>query len=348
MTSLENNNNTKEITEEQIPTSEKPTVKIDTKNLANLATDINTTDTTTDLAKLQKKTPSIKSTKENNNTDDNISESVVNNIANLAVLAGADEKNVTKIKEIVNKDSGIGKFLSKTWSTIKPFIPKFILDFFSDEKNHDIGSTTASKTPQFAQKVKKEETKEVIPEKSKIETEVGKLMILQTKTAISRMFKGSISPPMKEKFIIPNSTTYQKLQAELELKSSETVHGGDTEKSPTHKGTYILMKLLEDKFPNMFKYSAAVNDDFHHDKIKYHSKHTDGVAFDYSLKKGSLHIDAFDKVTNFLKELGLNTSELKNEYAKLSAQGTAGHLHFQFTKNELDQVYNAYANNNKK
>ncbi len=38
------------------------------------------------------------------------------------------------------------------------------------------------------------------------------------------------------------------------------------------------------------------------------------------------------------------TLGLINEYAKLSKQGTAGHLHFSFQEKELDQVYNAYAN----
>ncbi len=356
MSSLENNNTTKIST--TVDTSEKPTGTIDATTLAERKTDINTTKTKTktNLGKLHQKTLEthpLSNTleKKNFNPENNTSKKAIDTIGDLATFAGADEKNVKKITEIINEDSAIGKFVSKTWSAIKPFIPKFILDLFATP-DHGIGDDTGTTTPSNITPKGIDETYNTKLDNIEIQTPPNKIteaikqkLTLKTKSTITRMFEGSISPPMKEKFILPNNTTYKNLQAELKLKSRETIHGGDTEQSPTHKGTYILMKLLENEFPTILKHSAAVNDDFHHDKIQYHSKHQDGVAFDYTLNGGgkNFHLSAYPKIKNFFQDLGIDTSGFINEYAKLSKHGTAGHLHFQFKEKDLDAVYNAFS-----
>ncbi|HIQ57384.1 TPA: hypothetical protein EYG84_01760 [Candidatus Gracilibacteria bacterium] len=324
-----------------------PVVPIDTTDLLKEITTNEKTNVRNsvenNLTKLQKTTPDI-----------NISK-VIETIAPLAILVGADEKNITNITKIIKKDSGISKFISDIWSKMKPYIPSWIISLFK-ETDHGIGDDTSTTIPSDTTiEVKKtpKVTKKLEVTKSPLSTitkAVKAKLDMKTKSSIVRMFEGSTSPPMKEKFILPSNTTYKNLQAELKLKSSETVHGGDTEKSPTHKGTYILMKLLENKFPNMFKYSAAVNDDFHHDKISYHSKHQEGVAFDYTLNEGkqNFHLSAYPQIKEFFQDLGINTSGFINEYARLSKHGTAGHIHMSFAKKDLDQVYKAYTSSNAK
>ncbi len=350
------------------------------KNLANkklkkIAQDINESTTKQSLKKLFKETPSSYT---ENNTKNNIEKphtidvnhsspeqlkTDTYNHLSKTLQNVSEENNHPQEQPKENQPFSFLALVKKILSKLKSFLPQFILKWFqntnsstssihsSDTQISSIESPSHSKdnnttTPKKNNTENHHETiKNSTETTHPIVKAIQKKLDLKTRTALDRMFKGSISPPMKKKYILPNHHTYTHLQAELKLKSEESVHGGSTEHSPTHKGTFILMKLLENKFPHMFKYSAAVNDDFHHDKISYHSIHTEGRAFDYSLspKKVKSHKEVYAQIISFFQSLGIDTSQFKNEYAKLSRQGTAGHIHMSFSKSDLDQVYKAYA-----
>jgi len=353
-------NTTKEVTP-VILTAEKPTITVDT---TALATDVNTTKTKAKLEKLLKTTPevtNISATANQENINKNNTSTIVKNALEVATIFGMD-KNTTNTIQTAAEDKT--SWLYKVFDFAKKIIPVSIQDWFANlfkEKDHGISNdtrtTTPSNTTPTAQDFQNFETKK--ESGSKITQSISELITEKTRTDINEMLGNSSSV---KTYISAKEQNYTALQKHLRLKSAETIGAGSKltvlqrqskalqEKATqaTHKGTFIVMKLLENKFPKTFMHSAAVNDDFHH-RLTYHSNHTEGKAFDYTLKinKGenqkTVYAHQFTKIRNFLQTLGLNTNSLKDECNHPSGRSTAPHLHFEFKEDELDKVYAAFS-----
>lgn len=114
--------------------------------------------------------------------------------------------------------------------------------------------------------------------------------------------------------------------AGLRLKSSEAVAGGDA-----HPGVKRMAQLVQTNVPT-FKQITAMNDLYHKQK-KPNSKHARGLALDFTLTDGVRSSDqAVSIAKTILQQAGLNPNEflVLNEYKKMSAGATGGHIHVGF------------------
>lgn len=112
----------------------------------------------------------------------------------------------------------------------------------------------------------------------------------------------------------------------LRLKSSESIAGGKS-----HPGLERLCQIIQSRVPN-FKHFTALNDAYHQGKAG-NSRHKSGLAADFTLTNG---IQGSDIATRVLQEImgqaGMAAADygIINEYRKLSANGTGGHVHIHF------------------
>lgn len=112
----------------------------------------------------------------------------------------------------------------------------------------------------------------------------------------------------------------------LRLKSSESIAGGKS-----HPGIEALCRIIQSRVPN-FKHFTALNDAYHQGKPG-NSRHKSGLAADFTLTNG---IQGSDVATRIVQEImgqaGLTNADygIINEYRKLSANGTGGHVHVHF------------------
>lgn len=112
----------------------------------------------------------------------------------------------------------------------------------------------------------------------------------------------------------------------LRLKSQEAVAGG-----AHHPGIERLCQIIQSRVPG-FKEFTALNDAYHQNKGG-NSKHTQGLALDFTLTNGKQgSANASNIVTEIVRQAGLTQSEffVLDEYAKPSANATGGHVHFHF------------------
>jgi predicted chitinase len=112
----------------------------------------------------------------------------------------------------------------------------------------------------------------------------------------------------------------------LRLKSSESIAGGKS-----HPGIEALCRIIQSRVPN-FKQFTALNDAYHQRKPG-NSRHKSGLAADFTLTNGIQGSDvAVRVVTEIMGQAGLTNADygIINEYRKLSANGTGGHVHVHF------------------
>lgn len=112
----------------------------------------------------------------------------------------------------------------------------------------------------------------------------------------------------------------------LRLKSGEAVAGGDS-----HPGVKRLAQLVQTNVAT-FKQITSMNDAYHQQR-KPNSKHARGLAMDFTLTDGIRSSDqAVATVKAILQQAGLNPNEflVLNEYKKMSAGATGGHVHVGF------------------
>lgn len=130
--------------------------------------------------------------------------------------------------------------------------------------------------------------------------------------------------------------------AGLRLKSAETTAGGDS-----HPGVKRLGQLIQANV-STFKQITAMNDAWHRNN-KPNSKHTKGLALDFTLTDGARSSDqAVAIVKGLLQQAGLQSSEflVLNEYKRMSAGATGGHVHAGFSSAAAADKFNAAAGGN--
>lgn len=121
--------------------------------------------------------------------------------------------------------------------------------------------------------------------------------------------------------------------AGLKIKSQEAIAGGNT-----HQGTFDLAKSLQDSMGSDIKHFAAFNDKYHQGTNSDHAK---GLKFDVSLNDPKRAKQVIEQIHAQAKEAGVSVNVL-DEYAKLSARGTGGHLDVGFKNAQDAQKYAEY------
>jgi len=130
--------------------------------------------------------------------------------------------------------------------------------------------------------------------------------------------------------------------AGLRLKSAEATAGGDS-----HPGVKRLAQLVQSNV-STFKEITSLNDGWHR-KNKPNSKHTQGLALDFTLTDGVRSSDqAVAIVKGLLQQAGLQPNEflVLNEYKRMSAGATGGHVHAGFASAAAADKFNAAAGGN--
>lgn len=150
----------------------------------------------------------------------------------------------------------------------------------------------------------------------------------QIQTAMGRLSEPETAVPSE-----PGSTEG------LRLKSSEAIAGGAAELGTTH-----LAKAIQDAekaMPGGLNRFTSVNDAYHHEH-RPHSKHTEGLAFDFTINDQSKSTESAEYVKSMLKQSGLAPGDFKiiDEY-KHSTGGTGGHIHVQFQSKKAAAKYAA-------
>lgn len=130
--------------------------------------------------------------------------------------------------------------------------------------------------------------------------------------------------------------------AGLRLKSAEATAGGDS-----HPGVKRLGQLIQANV-STFKQITAMNDAWHRNN-KPRSKHAAGLALDFTLTDGARSSDqAVAIVKGLLQQAGLQPNEflVLNEYKRMSAGATGGHVHAGFASAAAADKFNAAAGGN--
>jgi len=130
--------------------------------------------------------------------------------------------------------------------------------------------------------------------------------------------------------------------AGLRLKSAEATAGGDS-----HPGVKRLGQLIQANV-STFKQITAMNDAWHRNH-KPKSKHAAGLALDFTLTDGARSSDqAVVIVKGLLQQAGLQPNEflVLNEYKRMSAGATGGHVHAGFASAAAADKFNAAAGGN--
>ena len=129
--------------------------------------------------------------------------------------------------------------------------------------------------------------------------------------------------------------------SELRVKGGlkgQAFKGGETE-----EGTLNLARVLqaqEKNIPGGLNRFSSFNDEYHkHANPK--SKHTKGLALDFSLKDAKQSSEASDYVKQQLSDSGLSEKDFKiiNEYKNPSKHATGGHIHVNFANKEAAEKY---------
>ncbi len=139
------------------------------------------------------------------------------------------------------------------------------------------------------------------------------------------------------------------------FKGATTVDGG-----LGHQGTYAGLMNSKNVIGSNFKWSAAVNDGYHKRKSP-NSKHTQGLAYDVTLKDfgNGKSTKAVQELVNYYQSMGLSVSAkaqgfkgasnktdvmIIDEHLFPSSKSTGSHLHVQFnSKESANKYYQAQA-----
>jgi hypothetical protein len=134
----------------------------------------------------------------------------------------------------------------------------------------------------------------------------------------------------------------------LRLKSTEATAGGNA-----NKGTLSMAQSMQNTLGNQLYYFGSVNDRWHK-KNKPNSKHTQGLAFDITLrgKQGKASLaegkamapSVIASINAKMAASGLSAQDYKvlDEYTNPSKGATGGHVHFQFNSQQAaDKYYKA-------
>lgn len=134
----------------------------------------------------------------------------------------------------------------------------------------------------------------------------------------------------------------------LRLKSTEATAGGNA-----NKGTLSMAQSMQNTLGNQLYYFGSVNDQWHKQN-KPNSKHTQGLAFDITLrgKQGKASIaegqamapSVIASIRAKMAASGLSAQDYKvlDEYTNPSKGATGGHVHFQFNSQQAaDRYYKA-------
>jgi len=112
---------------------------------------------------------------------------------------------------------------------------------------------------------------------------------------------------------------------ELRIKSKEALAGGGTK-----QGTLDTAKFLQDRIPE-FKQVTAADDAFHRG-VGYHSKHTEGTAFDFSINGGKNRAAEITQQTREILAAQNIQAKVIDEYNNPSKNATGGHIHVELLK----------------
>ncbi|MCG2572027.1 hypothetical protein LVY74_00440 [Acinetobacter sp. ME22] len=134
----------------------------------------------------------------------------------------------------------------------------------------------------------------------------------------------------------------------LRLKSAETTAGGNA-----NKGTLSMAQSMQNTLGNQLYYFGSINDKWHK-QHKPNSKHTQGLAFDITLrgKQGkasnaegrTMAPSVIASIKAKMAASGLSAQDFKvlDEYTNPSKGATGGHVHFQFNSQQAaDKYYKA-------
>ena len=130
-----------------------------------------------------------------------------------------------------------------------------------------------------------------------------------------------------------------------ELRVKGGINGQATAGGSSEAGLMSLAKNIqakENELPGGLNRFTAFNDEFHHEKNP-HSKHTEGLAMDFSLKDASKSSEASDYIKNELIKSGMDEKDFKiiDEYKDPSGHATGGHIHVNFTNKKAAEKYAA-------
>ena len=138
--------------------------------------------------------------------------------------------------------------------------------------------------------------------------------------------------------------------SELRVKGGmkgQAFKGGDTQEGVLNLARSI--QADEENMPGGLNRFSSFNDDYH-TKANPKSKHTQGLAMDFSLKDAKKSNEASDYVKQKLLGSGLNDDEFKiiNEYENPSKHSTGGHIHVNFANKEAAEKYASISNGQQK
>lgn len=132
--------------------------------------------------------------------------------------------------------------------------------------------------------------------------------------------------------------------SELRVKgglNGQAFKGGETEEGTTNLARVIQAK--EKDLPGGLNRFSAFNDEYH-GKANPKSKHTKGLALDFSLKDAKYSSEASNFVKQQLIGSGLSEEDFKiiNEYKNPSKHSTGGHIHVNFANKEAAEKYSKF------
>lgn len=141
----------------------------------------------------------------------------------------------------------------------------------------------------------------------------------------------------------PTNLTPQNMVDTAELRVKGGLQGQAFKGGETAEGTLNLarrLQALEQDLPGGLNRFSSFNDAYHR-KANPKSKHTQGLALDFSLKDSKQSSEASDFVKNQLLSSGLSEKDFKiiNEYKSPSKHATGGHIHVNFTNKESAERY---------
>jgi len=162
---------------------------------------------------------------------------------------------------------------------------------------------------------------------------------------------------LKDLGIMPEETTPEKDKLATKMSNQEKVNMVDASElrvkgglngqafkgGETEEGTLNLARALqaqEENIPGGLNRFSSFNDAYHkHANPK--SKHTKGLALDFSLKDAKQSTEASDYVKQQLMSSGLSEKDFKiiNEYKNPSKHATGGHIHVNFANKEAAEKY---------
>lgn len=123
----------------------------------------------------------------------------------------------------------------------------------------------------------------------------------------------------------------------LNIKSKESIGGGGVQEGVARLAQTIQTNNV---VPGGLGKFTAFNDEYHQTH-NAKSKHTSGLAMDFTLTDQSKSEEAAAYVSDMLLKSGMSTSDFRviDEYKHPSGHATGGHIHVQFSNNEAAQKF---------